>query len=353
MELNATDINSITMIATTATDFSGVEYYFDCTAGGGHDYGWVASPSWTDTGLARNTTYTYRVIAQDKSINFNATAWSSEANATTMQYNCFIPIVSDLDNNCEVDFLDYALMASHWNETLPLNNNIAVNGTFDSDIVPGWQAFDLPSAVGTLIVIFDDYSGNPVGSVGIGSYTDTTGTSGHYFYQVLPVKIGKQYKFSTEWTGDLSGGGLVALDPCNLSNWARVLVAFETNADANTWTIWTDPNAVMYGKVFGVANQNIDSSGAWSWESITASQINGPADGVFTASGDYMVVAFSEGGLPGSDLGYFYADNVKVEGPECSPVDLNDDCYFDLLDIAEFTLDWLTCNRDPAEECWQ
>jgi len=66
-----------------------------------------------------------------------------------------------------------------------------------------------------------------------------------------------------------------------------------------------------------------------------------------------MVVAFSEGGLPGSDLGYFYADNVKVEGPECSPMDFNDDCYFDLLDIAEFTLDWLTCNRNPAEECWQ
>jgi len=353
IEPNVISGNSITMTATTATDISGVEYYFANITDPNHDSGWVASPSWTDTNLAINTTYTYRVIAQDKSINFNATGWSEDANATTMPYNCFVPIVSDLDNNCKVDLLDYALMANHWNETLPLNNNIAVNGTFDSDIVPGWQAFDLPSAVGTLIVIFDEYSGNPVGSVGIGSYTETTGTSGHYFYQVLPVKIGKQYKLSTEWMGDLSGSGLVALDPCNLSNWARVLVTFETNADANTWTIWTDPNALMYGKVFGVANQNIDSSGAWSWESITASQINGPADGVFTASGDYMVVAFSEGGLPGSDLGYFYADNVKVEGPECSPMDFNDDCYFDLLDIAEFTLDWLTCNRDPADECWQ
>jgi len=31
---------SITMVATTATDASGVEYFFDCNAGGGHDSGW-------------------------------------------------------------------------------------------------------------------------------------------------------------------------------------------------------------------------------------------------------------------------------------------------------------------------
>ena len=43
--------NSITMTATTATDINGVEYYFDCTVGGGPDSGWQSSPVFTATGL--------------------------------------------------------------------------------------------------------------------------------------------------------------------------------------------------------------------------------------------------------------------------------------------------------------
>ena len=147
--------------------------------------------------------------------------------------------------------------------------------------------------------------------------------------------------------------GIDALDPCNRENWAEVRVAFETSADANTWTVWTNPNAVKYRKAFSVVTQqNIDSSGTWSWEPITASQTNGPADGVFMANGGYMVVAFSEGGLSGSGYGYFYADNVKVE-KGCATTDLNGDCSLDWLDIEQFATDWLTCNRVPIEDCWQ
>lgn len=81
----ATGHSSIAMTATTATDPSGVEYFFDCTAGGGHDSGWQDSPSYEDTGLQPDTSYTYRVTARDKSSNQNETGPSSEASATTDQ----------------------------------------------------------------------------------------------------------------------------------------------------------------------------------------------------------------------------------------------------------------------------
>jgi hypothetical protein len=79
----AVDAYSITMTATTATDPSGVEYYFECTAGGGNDSGWQDSPKYVDTGLTPETQYTYRVKARDKSSSQNETGWSSEESATT------------------------------------------------------------------------------------------------------------------------------------------------------------------------------------------------------------------------------------------------------------------------------
>lgn len=77
--------SSITMTATTATDASGVEYFFDETSGnpGGSDSGWQSSPIYTDVGLNAAMAYTYTVIARDKSIAQNTTVASAPASATT------------------------------------------------------------------------------------------------------------------------------------------------------------------------------------------------------------------------------------------------------------------------------
>ena len=80
----AVDVTSITMTATTATDPSGVQYYFECTAGGGNDSGWQSSSTYVDSGLSPETQYTYRVKARDRSANYNETEWSSEVSATTL-----------------------------------------------------------------------------------------------------------------------------------------------------------------------------------------------------------------------------------------------------------------------------
>jgi hypothetical protein len=65
----AEGISSIAMTATTASDTSGVQYYFANTTDPNHDSNWVSSPVWTDTGLVNNTKYTYKVKARDMSSN--------------------------------------------------------------------------------------------------------------------------------------------------------------------------------------------------------------------------------------------------------------------------------------------
>lgn len=74
--------SSITMTATTASDTSGVEYYFTCTSGAGNDSGWQSSPTYVDTGLSPNTTYTYTVKARD-AVGLYETAASAAESATT------------------------------------------------------------------------------------------------------------------------------------------------------------------------------------------------------------------------------------------------------------------------------
>ncbi|MEM7245467.1 MAG: hypothetical protein AAF533_08985 [Acidobacteriota bacterium] len=77
--------SAITMLASVATDdLNGVEYYFTCTEGDGHDSGWQSSRSYTDTGLLTGTTYTYTVTARDTSNNRNPTVPSIAESATTL-----------------------------------------------------------------------------------------------------------------------------------------------------------------------------------------------------------------------------------------------------------------------------
>ena len=82
---HATGTTSISMTATTASDPSGVQYYFHCLTTGGHDSGWQASPTYVDTGLSPNTTYTYQVMTRDNSPNQNQGSYSASAAATTQQ----------------------------------------------------------------------------------------------------------------------------------------------------------------------------------------------------------------------------------------------------------------------------
>ncbi len=71
--------NSITMTAALATDLNGVEYYFTCTAGGGHDSGWQTSRTYTDTGLTPGALYSYTVTVRDLAPQQNTTAPSAPA----------------------------------------------------------------------------------------------------------------------------------------------------------------------------------------------------------------------------------------------------------------------------------
>ena len=112
---SALNHTTITMTATTATDASGVEYFFEETSGnpGATNSDWQASPSYMDSGLSPETQYTYRVKARDLSPNRNETSWSTAESATTLDAMMTCP-PADLTGDCDVDIFDLRLFALQW-----------------------------------------------------------------------------------------------------------------------------------------------------------------------------------------------------------------------------------------------
>ena len=93
MEPYATSTSTIAMTAAeaTSTDGSGVEYYFECTTGGGHSSGWQNEQTYTDEGLTSNTAYSYKVKARNTA-NQIETAYSELRSATTFPEDTTPPV---------------------------------------------------------------------------------------------------------------------------------------------------------------------------------------------------------------------------------------------------------------------
>lgn len=112
----AVDYQSVKMTAVTAQDdMSSVSYYFACTSGGSgcKDSGWVSSPTYTLSGLAASTTYSFTVKARDGA--GNETNSSGSATVTTPD----APVV----NQPPVASADSATVATGAMVTIPVLDN--------------------------------------------------------------------------------------------------------------------------------------------------------------------------------------------------------------------------------------
>ena len=118
----------ITMTATTATDDSGVEYYFEEVSGntGGSDSGWQDSSTYTDQDLLPNTQYQYKVKARDKSENQYETDWSSVESATTLPLpGTITDVACNSSGNIEITFEGGAASWNVESSTSPYDYNEA------------------------------------------------------------------------------------------------------------------------------------------------------------------------------------------------------------------------------------
>ncbi len=140
----ATGISEITMTASTATDENGVQYYFANLTDSAHDSGWVNEPEWTDTGLARNTLYEYKVKARDCSDQYNETGWSDARSAATLSFECLEYPVADMNSDGRVDMFELVQLGSEWGLMGQLSADLNGDGVVDMgdllELAAGWLA---------------------------------------------------------------------------------------------------------------------------------------------------------------------------------------------------------------------
>ncbi|MGB1142691.1 MAG: hypothetical protein ACPG1A_17455, partial [Halioglobus sp.] len=216
--------DSITMTATTAYDLNGVEYYFECTLGGGDDSGWQDSVSYTDVGLTPGTTYTYRVRARDKSSGQNVTAWSAGASATTEAPDTTAPTP---------DPMTFASAPVATGET-----TIAMTASTASD--PSGVEYYFECTAG---------GGNDSGWQDGSSYTDSGLTPGAQYTYRVRARDKSPAQTETSWSGTASATtdvpDTVAPSPDPMT-FASVPAATGSSSITMTATPASDPSGVEY-----------------------------------------------------------------------------------------------------------
>jgi len=279
--------SSVTMTATTATDISGVEYYFDETTGGpgGTDSTWLDSPSYTDGLLDVDTEYCYQVKARDKSPNQNETAWSTT--------ECATPTLSG------------------WIKVDDMDPSISYTGTWESGGCPWAYMQTLHSSIEggtTASLTFDSlqirlYAGTQQWGGNGDIYIDDEYQTTVSFYS--PTSIGDVLLYEN---GDLSSGphtikvetveeiyidafeyyieGEPDTDPPSPDpmTWASVPSADSDTAISMTATTATDPAGVSYYFDETSGNPGGSDSGWKSGPSYTDSGLNPETQYTYTVT---------------------------------------------------------------------
>ncbi|MFA5293243.1 MAG: LamG-like jellyroll fold domain-containing protein [Phycisphaerae bacterium] len=360
---NATNSNTITMTATAASDVSGVEYYFECTAGGGNDSDWQDSTVYTDTGLLAVTQYGYRVKARDKSPLQNETVWSNTGYAVTPAPTVVNP------------------PAAYWmfNETSGttahnVNGNPTLAGTLQGTTLPTWTTgyFGncLTFAAGGGKVYAPSSSAIDFGdedlSVSLWAIQPTSfsgqyelfikGTIGGGAFPGSGIRYelyrkDSNFRFAIDDNATKSELSLATTSFCT-GNWVHIVAVRDTVA--NQIRLYAD------GVLKGSAN---DSTG-----SISQTEPLYIADGVFTPGSidDVRVYRYALSQEQITEIyngagvaNYFCTNQLASDFDENCQVDLFDYAILsdgwtgDWFEILQFADDWLICNRVPAEECWQ
>jgi hypothetical protein len=315
--------NEITMTASNAVDNAyGVEYYFSCTSGSGHDSEWQSSPIYTDTGLAPDTTYAYRVTCRDTSANNNITMLSDSFAATTLAIDSDAPSPNPAEvDNVSSTYNTVTLTAVEAvDASLVEYNFIAGMGGGSSS---GWQSSPVYTDDGLLPGTAYDYT---VQTRDLSSYTNVTAVS-----EVVSVITESEVPdFVLIPNGDFENGG----DEWGNSEGGGITLSYESTGgsgdnggyamhgrDPETgWAVLVNPSIPIVeggGIELALLGLKAGEIGTFSMDYRTISGTNAPSLKIDFASGNIFLSNTGEQLAPYSTEWATYTFDFQIpEGAE-------------------------------------
>lgn len=125
----ATISNTLSMTAATATDPSGVQYFFHCASGNGPDSGWQSSPTY-QTPVLTNGSYSYEYMLRDQSPrtnqSANSTIYTGTITPTSGYHACALEQLTSLTNDDLVTFLGIVVAVGATNYVVQATNSSAM-----------------------------------------------------------------------------------------------------------------------------------------------------------------------------------------------------------------------------------
>jgi hypothetical protein len=343
---NARSSSMISMTATKAFDPSGVEYFFDCTIGAGHDSDWQDSSFYADTGLLPNTSYTYTVTVRDKSSNQNTTATSTALLATTLttpagawigtdkdvyaQYEDFTVYFANTGGNLydwiglfadgatNEDYIKYVYLYGETDGTM-IYGGISDSGDYDIRLFFN-DSYTVEASCDISVAGLSAPTPDPM-TFATAPYA-TSGTSITMVATTATGSFGVEYYFTCT-----AGGG-------NDSDWQSSTSYTDTTLTPGTLYTYT----VTARDQSPAQNSTAPSGGASAVTCSTCGDIDG-------SGGDVDLADFAE-------LAGCWSENPSTN-PDCTCANLVEDSddIIDLLDLQVFAELFLSSSSDYPPDC--
>ncbi|OHB47853.1 MAG: hypothetical protein A2Y10_11300 [Planctomycetes bacterium GWF2_41_51] len=359
---NAVNSNMVTMTAIAAIDVSGIEYYFECVYGGGHNSGWQDSAIFTDTGLDASTQYGYRVKARDKSPNQNETNWSPISYVITFAPTIISPpgaywMLDEVDGAIANEVTGSAFLAGTLQgTTMPtwatgrFGNCLTFSAGGGKVYVPSSAAIDFGDedlSVSLWAKQPTSFSGQYElfikGTIGGGAFP---GSGKRYEL----YRKDSNFRFAIDDNVTKSELSLATTSFCN-GNWVHIVAVRDTAA--NQIRLYAD------GVFKGTANDNTGSISQTEPMYIADGVFSGSIDDVrvyrYALTQDHITAIYNGAGVADfyciGQIASDFDENCKVDFYDYAI--MSDGWVGSCQEILQFADDWLICNRMPADQCWQ
>ncbi|MEJ5260648.1 MAG: carbohydrate binding domain-containing protein [Anaerohalosphaeraceae bacterium] len=343
----AVGANRITMTAAACTDDNPpVEYFFECTTDASASSGWQTGTTYTAQGLSPLTLYRFRVKARDNTSRRNETDWSDVRSARTQLPRVTVSPLgtgwqSGLSRAPEPGSSRLLIFTAHAEHSSAITLNSVTYGGRPMTKILEQSVGTMSRAYAAVFVLDEAGIAAASGNTFVPSWSANP-SSGAGYASLFLTGVNQAVPIGPK-ASNASNSGTITTSALATEAGDLVIVA-GTCGNEGTYTVnngFTKAMELTISSADGVVGHK-SATGAAEIPSLTHSNVNRQVILGFVvqaAAINWLYGDFLQSGSVDmadlSELAWLWMSE------DCGPADINDDCWIDLTELAEFAANWL------------